>query len=317
MIKTIPIQGDLKVLGNITLDNILIDQNGVYVGGILIGQKGDTGPQGLKGDTGSPGLDSTVAGPKGDQGLPGNNGIDGSQGLKGDTGPQGIQGIQGVAGSDGSGSAVVFNNTSRYTIEGTAGQMVHCVSASTVYNNLTWSRSGTTLTIHHIGHARSVGNRVIIRNTNVDNLVSLITAITIDTYDVTCVDNGSLDGVAGAYSNGFVFAHNTTQPLIASGTLYAPLNADVQLLSLRIHLKANSRAATNYILTLPPSAISVAGGSTNNDNVYLPVQMVRQDSDNLVAVGNTIAMNIAGNYASFQFGALPALTTGILILMQF
>lgn len=302
MTKTIPVHGNLKLGGDLLLENIVVDKTGFYHNGILMGQQGIQGEQGIPG---IPGADSTVPGPKGDQGDQGIQGI------------QGEQGLPGADGSGGSGSAITFNTISRYTMISTVGEAVHCCSSSTVNTGLTWSRVGTDLTINHAAHGRSIGNRVIIRNTNETLLVALITAITTDTYTVTCLDIGSISGTAGAYSNGFTYAHNAAQGSIASGTMTAPANSDVQLLSLRIHLKANSRSVTNYIVNLPASAISGPGGSLNNDTVYIPVQSIRQDSDPLTAVGNTIAMNIAGSYASFQFGALPALTTGILIAMQF
>ena len=68
--------------------------------GLLKGDKGDIGPQGLageKGDKGEPGNDG-APGPKGDKGE---RGIQGEQGPKGDIGPQGPHGIQGPKGDTG------------------------------------------------------------------------------------------------------------------------------------------------------------------------------------------------------------------------
>lgn len=280
------------------------------------GSTGATGPiglQGVKGDTGT-------AGSVGPTGPAGTNGVDGAVGPAGPQGIQGIQGPVGPAGTNGTGggSGILFNNTSRYTLDSVSGETVHCVSSATVYSGLSWSRVTSTLTINHTGHGRSVNDRVIIRNTSADYLVATITSVgTVDSYTVTCLDSGSLSGTAGAYSCGFTFAHDAAQGSISKGTLTAPANCDVQLLSLRIHLKANTRAATNYTVVVPASSINGAGTNTSNDTVFIPVQQVRFDTDPLTAVGNTISMNILGSYSTFQFAALPALTTGILIAMQF
>ena len=315
----------------------------------VVGSAGPQGIQGLTGNTGATGATGStgpagIQGVKGDTGASGIQGIAGIQGVKGDTGstgptgpagadsvvpgpagPQGIAGPTGLTGpagpagtGGGTGStiAAIYNNVSRYMMDTTLGQTVQCVSSSTVFPELSWSRITTVLTIDHLSHGRSVGDRVIVRNTNVDSQVALITAVTMDTYSVACTDIGVTSGTAGAYSVGLSYAHNAAQGSIVSGTMTTPANTDIQLLSVRIHLKANSRSNTLYDIILPPAVIGCGGGNSN-DFTYFPTQQIRQDSDPLTAVGNTIAMNISGSYFSYRFGALPALTTGILIAMQF
>lgn len=210
-----------------------------------------------------------------------------------------------------------FSTISRYYMNTTAGETVQCTSSATVNSNLSWMRDGTSLKIEHTSHGRSVGDRVIIRNTNVDTLVTLITAVTENDFTVDCNDSGLTSGLTGAYSCGFKFAHDAPQGSITSGTLSMPANSDAQLLSLRIHLKANSRAVTNYVFTFPKEAITGIGAGNDIDSCYIPNQQIRQDSDALVAVGNTIGTNINGSFASFRFAALPALTTGIIMALQF
>jgi hypothetical protein len=67
------------------------------------GEKGDTGEQGLKGDTGEKGDkgDTGDQGLKGDTGEKGDKGDTGDQGLKGDTGDQGLKGDTGEKGDPG------------------------------------------------------------------------------------------------------------------------------------------------------------------------------------------------------------------------
>ena len=71
--------------------------------GLLKGDKGDIGPQGLageKGDKGEPGNDG-APGPKGDKGDTGEQGPQGPKGDTGDVGPQGPAGEQGPKGDKG------------------------------------------------------------------------------------------------------------------------------------------------------------------------------------------------------------------------
>ena len=128
---------------------------------------------------------------------------------------------------------------------------------------------------------------------------------------------GGTSGALGAYSLGFKFTHTGGTGSITGGTLAAPAGGDVVLEALRLHLGPNVRAGTTYNLIVPASAINGAGDNTSMDDIFIPVQQVRQDNAALSAVGNTIATNISGSYATFQFAALPAIATGCHLLMQF
>jgi len=225
--------------------------------------------------------------------------------------------VEGGGGGAALSQTKTFNTVSKYFMDTTPGQTVQCMSSSTVISNLLWYRSGTTLTINHTSHGRSVGDRVIVRNTSEDTIVSLITSVSTDSYTVDCNDVGATEGTLGAYSCGFTYAHDAAQGTIAYGTLSMPSGVDTNLMSLRVHLKANSRAATNYVVHLPKDAIAGLGAGNDNDSCYIPNQQIRQDADTLIAVANTIATNINGSYASFRLAALPALAAGIIIALQF
>lgn len=305
------------------------------VWGIVVNLKGLTGaagPQGTAGTNGSVIYSGTTA-PVNTLGVDGDfylNTVTGdwskkaagvwavTGNLMGPIGPQGPQGPAGPAGSGGGGASTIYNNISRYQMVTTAGQTVQCVSASAVMTSVPWTRSTTTLTLNQVAHGRSVGERVIIRNTNENYLNALVASVVdADHFTVACNDVGATSGSAGAYTLGFTYAHAGATGSITGGTLSAPANADVQLISLRVHLAANTRAATTYNLVVPASSINGAGGDTSMDDIYIPNQQVRQDSATLAAVGNTIATNISGSYATFQFAALPAIATGMHMLLSF
>jgi hypothetical protein len=190
---------------------------------------------------------------------------------------------------------------------------VWCVSASTCFSGLSWSRSGTTLTINRNSHGHAVGNRVIIRNTNVDYQVVLIATVLTNSFTVTTSNGGGTSGIEGAYSLGFTYAHAGSPR--TGGTLTAPSgdHADCQLLSLKI--TTGTRASTTYDLVVPASAINGAGENTDIDDSFIPDYNVRAYSDTLSVVGATIAVNPGGaGYSTYQFGNLTASLVRIIIL---
>jgi hypothetical protein len=211
----------------------------------------------------------------------------------------------------------VFNPVSRYQVVPTSGVPVWVVSASTVFADLSWTRVTTTLTLHRDGHGRSLGDRVLLRNVNVDHLSALITRVDADTFDVTTTDTGAASGASGAYSCGFMFDHSDIPGDIVGGTLSAPSGADVQLMALRIRLGAGSRDGTTYDLILPASAFNGAGENTTDDDVFVPTLTVRRDDDSLAAVGAVLSKNVLGSMNTFRVSALPSNTIGLYLLWQF
>ena len=208
----------------------------------------------------------------------------------------------------------------RYEALSSPNYKVHCMSSSVFYTKLSWSRATTTMTIQHNAHGRSVGDRVIIKDTNVTVLNVLITSVTTNAYTVACADTGASSGTSGSYTCGFTYAHNSeVAGALTGGALTAPVNVDIMLHSLRVHTPANSRTTTTYDMVLPVTAWNSAiGPNLTKDEIYLPMQQLRADTDFLTAVANTIAMNqSAAGYATLRFGALGASAQGQLMLLQF
>lgn len=224
-----------------------------------------------------------------------------------------------ASGSGSTGAIVSGNAVTRYEALSSTGLKVHCVSSGTEFSNLSWIRATTSLTVNHIAHGRAVGDRVIIKDANALVLNSLIASVTTDSYTVPCLDSGAASGTAARYVCGFKFAHNSeTVGALTGGVLSLPSgNYDIQLMSMRLHVKANSRTGTIYDLTIPTSAYNPAGANTSNDDVYVPTYNVRSDADTMSVIGNTIAMNQTGSYSTFRFGALGATTSGQLIMLAF
>jgi hypothetical protein len=269
---------------------------------------GETGAQGITGvgTTGVQGATGLMGG--GATGIQGQTGIQGLTGLFGSTGSQGITGI-------GSQNSIAFNSISRYQTDNAAGAEVWAVSSSTVYHNVSWNRSGTTLNIYRDAHGHATGNQVIIRNTNKDYQVAPIDSTTLDSFSITTTSTDGTIGDFGAYSLGFTYAHDASPS--SGGTLYAPQgdHSDCQILSLRI--RTGNRLGSTYNLIVPASAINGAGANTSRSDCFLPDFNVRNDADSFAAVAATMSTNIGGSYSTFQFANLGAASLSRMIVLHF
>ena len=214
---------------------------------------------------------------------------------------------------------LIFQATSRYLMVTNSGVEVWAHSSSKAYGNIPWARTGTSLVMSHAGHGHVAGNRVIIRNANVDYLCVVIDSVTTDTYTVTCANSGATSGTAANYSLGFTFAHNATGTgQVSNGTLSAPVNENVQLISMRIRLAANYRAGTEYTLTVPASLVNGAGQDDALGSIYAPLSAVRQDTVDMVATTNTFKLNpSSAGFNVIQWYGLPASATGVQIFLQY
>lgn len=294
----------LSLIGYTGISGVTGDQGETgsqgYTGVSIPGYTGLIGPTGFRGITGNQG-ETGIPFP----GVTGAIGITGLQGAIGETGLDGAQGETGVASPIP--EQVIFNSVSRYEAEGSSGEEVWLVSSSTAFLSCNWTRSGTSLTIYNNGHGHVPGNRVIIRNTNLDYQSVVITGAYTNYFIVTTIDTGSSSGSNAAYSLGFTFAHSGSPK--SGGVLSAPsgTHADCQLISMRI--RTGSRLGTTYALTVPASAVNGAGANTSLGNSYIPDFNVRYDADTLSAVPATMIVNSgSAGYNVFTFGGLGSLS---------
>lgn len=136
--------GDISPQSIAVNGNVVIDQNGKWVGDIA-GLQGPAGPQGLQGVQGPPG----PQGPQGLQGIPGAQGNPGQPGLKGDKGemgPPGIDGLPGLQGAVGpagpageqgpAGTAIVVNSSNVASIVLHEGDYVRIEGAINAWDGM-------------------------------------------------------------------------------------------------------------------------------------------------------------------------------------
>jgi hypothetical protein len=302
------------------------------------GVDGAQGPQGADGTSGSQG----AQGLPGSQGVTGAQGPQGSQGLQGNQGSTGngflvvantgerdaipessrFEGMSVYSVADGKRFMLqggVSNNfwisesrycpditpppSVKYSMVDTSGEEVYASSSSTVYSNLTWVRTGTVLRIVNPSHALAVGDRVFVRNVNVDFLIRPV--VNVDTngnyFEIATTDNGGTSGWKAAYGIGFSYAHDISGANKTGGTLTRPSASagELYLHTLTIRPGA-SRSDTQYTVhfpseTLPSGLIGSVVGSTTE--YILPTFQVRRVDGGIapyvvvtVVDGNTLAI---------------------------
>ena len=199
-----------------------------------------------------------------------------------------------------------FNPISRYQAVTTSGEEVWIVSSSTIYKELAWQRTSTSLIINRTAHGHSIGNMVIVRNSNLEYQTAFITQITTNSFTINTSDSGYTSGPFCSYSLGFTYTHIAVPKY--GGTLSAPTgdHADCQLLSLQI--RTGSRQGTTYDVIVPTSITNGCGTNTDLTNCFIPLCAVRTDADSLTSIGATLDTNIAGSYSTFRIGNLGTLS---------
>ena len=205
---------------------------------------------------------------------------------------------------------VTYNTTSRYQVVSTAGEEVWVTSNATSYDGFVWARYGSVISVARQGHGLAVGDRVVLRNTNIEYQSTLVTNVTSDSFSVSTTNSGYTQGVAASYSRGFTYSHVGSPK---TGGILTSTSDDVKILSLRI--RTGVRASTTYDLQVPTTSLNDA--STSMGTSFIPMLSVRQDSDNLSATAATLSVNQLGNYSSFQVANLGNPAASRIIVLMF
>ena len=220
-----------------------------------------------------------------------------------------------ATGGGGAPTGVLYDCVSRYQVVSTTGYGTWITSTAPVHYGLAWTRTGTSLTVTETAHGHIAGDRVIVRNTNVNWQAPVIDSVTADTFTFTVADSGPTSGSTAAYSMGYTFAHVGAAGAVTGGTISAP-NGDqgITLMGVHTHLASNTRTGSTYDFTIP---VQPQGAWTGNDNFIVPMYSVRQDSTTLVAASIGIASSVLGNWQVIRMSALNPTTTGFHINLNF
>ena len=134
------------------------------------------------------------------------------------------------------------------------------MSAGTLFGGLSWTRSGTTLTVTSTAHGLTTGDYVILRGFNVDYVHVSITSTGANTFTCTVTDSGATSGSEGAYIP--VLEASTFNDTVI--TIDAPSAGNVQLISCVIFI-ADSQT-TPKTLTVPSNALTNGAGKNASTN---------------------------------------------------
>ena len=304
------------------------------------GLQGDPGTSGTSGLQGDPGTSGT-SGEQGLPGTSGTSGTSGEQGPQGDPGAPGTSGTSGVGaavdvtdgvttvsnvttidfttgatvtsngttaevaitgGGGGGGISTVYNNEIRY-VAINSSQYAEIKSTGTLYAGLTWSRSGTTITITSTAHGLTTGDYVVVRNMGAtDYVYGVISNVSTNAFDITnAVNSGDSSGTAGAY----IPAAKVSSIDDDTATIAAPSAGSIQISSIKISPSVN-KIATSYDLTLPQGITNGAGGNSTYINQVAPWVYVYDNSGDYL--GSTTPTISGVSDTSFN---IVTLTTGV------
>jgi hypothetical protein len=233
----------------------------------VAGANGATGLAGVAGANGATGLAGlqgfTGIGTNGATGLAGANGATGLAGY-GVTGPQGVTGPLNASAGNVSVEVVSY----QAHLDAPNGRECWIKSASAVSGSLNWTRSGTICTLTDVGHGLSNGDYVLVRNVNADYIYSIVSNVSISTFDVTVANSGGTSGSDASYVGAFALGSVTAGGL----TLIPPTStskvADIQLISLVF--TTGIRASSGSVVITLPTVAKFGGGSNNtlNSNLF-------------------------------------------------
>jgi len=265
------------------------------------GAKGDIGTQGTdgeKGQKGEVGQDSTVPGPQGATGTKGDNGSQGSKGDSGGLGPQGTtgtggtQGASGAKGAEGSGGVSdVYNTQTRYLVNSDGDNYQLYATSTTNMSSATWSRSGAELTISGSSNGLAAGDKVVVRNSNIDYQVQDVISATADGFVANCDNSGGTSGAAASF--GTLFSATVTE---SSGDVTAVVisaaggtNGASQLNGISL-FAGNQESA--LAITVPSGLQEGAGGYTDKQDINI----ASVDCKSFSGTGQSGAMSPVATY---------------------
>ena len=197
----------------------------------------------------------------------------------------------------GGGSGNVYNTQTRYLVNSDGDNyQLYATATSNMYVG-SWARVSTTLTITYAAHGLAIGDKVVIRNTNQDYLVANASAVTTNTFSVTCVDTGATSGAEAVYGTLFTAAVTQNAGDVTAVVLSAPggLNGASQLNALSLY--ANNQES-GLAVTLPAGFQEGAGGYTDKQDINIASADAKAFSGTGTsgALSPTLTYNLGANF---------------------
>ena len=187
---------------------------------------------------------------------------------------------------------VIYNTTIRYLAYNTV-QTIEILSTGTIYSGLTWSRSGTTITINSNSHGLSNGDNVVVRNMgDTDYLYSVVSNSSANSFQINnAIDSGDVSGTSGAYIPA-AGAYNVSD---SGASISSPSIGDIQILAIRFN-DGKPRGTNVFQLTMPTGMTNGAGG--NNDEASTNPPLIRVNNVSSNSGGGPIFAGYGANVTS-------------------
>ena len=278
------------------------------------GTTGAAGSSGTCGETGSPG-DPGSSGTSGTTGAAGSSGTSGT-GTSGTSGGAGTSGTSGVGGG-GASVSKIYNNVIRYEYED-GGYRVQMLSSANIYREISWTRSGTTLTIASTNHGLEDDDYVVIRNMSEDYSYLQITVTTANQFTVQVANSGATSGTAGEYIPAFQVTAIDDNILTIKEPGSASGEPSAQLISFSWYLPLSNSEVK--VLTLPNDALqNGAGGNSSLDTRVPPdIRAYDVDSSNSSWITTTTSrFSTIANHNEYDITGGLSTFTPIIITAQF
>jgi len=278
------------------------------------GTTGAAGSSGTSGETGSPG-DPGSSGTSGTTGAAGSSGTSGT-GTSGTSGGAGTSGTSGVGGG-GASVSKIYNNVIRYEYED-GGYRVQMLSSANIYREISWTRSGTTLTIASTNHGLEDDDYVVIRNMSEDYSYLQITVTTANQFTVQVANSGATSGTAGEYIPAFQVTAIDDNILTIKEPGSVSSEPSAQLISFSWYIPSST--IDPKTLTLPNNAIqNGAGGNSSLDTRVPPdIRAYDVDSSNSSWITTTTSrFSTIANHNEYDITGGLSTFTPIIITAQF
>tara|TARA_R110002153_G_scaffold187960_1_gene340938 strand:+ start:529 stop:1215 length:687 start_codon:yes stop_codon:yes gene_type:complete len=173
-----------------------------------------------------------------------------------------------ITGGGGGGISTVLNNEVRY-VAYNSSQFVEIKNTGTLYAGLSWSQSGTTVTVTSTAHGLTNGDYIVVRGGADSYLYREITFIDVDTFTYTSATTATITGTDGAY----VPAARVVSIDDDQATIASPSAGDIQIGYIK-YINATTKFTTSFDLTLPQGINNGVGGNNSFETQSPPTSIV-------------------------------------------
>ena len=203
-----------------------------------------------------------------------------------------------ITGGGGGGISTVLNNEVRY-IAYNSSQFVEIKNTGTLYAGLSWSQSGTTVTITSTAHGLTSGDYIVVRGGADSYLYVIISNVSSNSFDYISATTATTTGTDGAYVPAArVVSINDDQATIAS-----PSAGDIQIGYIK-YINATTKTTNSFDLTLPQGINNGVGGNNSYETQSPPTSIVFA-SDGTYNSASTIQVKGIGG-SGFNVISIPA-----------